>query len=217
MPTDNTEDRDDVAAAPALDASEESPLLPPQTPDTDEDRYTDQESAQKLERQNVLILVGVIIFLIGTFAGTFTPPINQIMEDILCRQYHPDVYGSVKPDDPDSICKSQDVQQQLAMLRGWAATFDCIPGILLGVPYGILSDSWGRKPVTVLSFVGLCLNCILFLIVRKYTTPRAASCFHPESTKRVLISRVQWAYPTSSRFGPCGLHRSAWSLVVAPA
>ncbi len=211
MRPDTTEDRDDVTAAPALDAGEESPLLPPHT--AEEDSYIDQESAQKLDRQNVLILVAVVIFIIGFFAGTFTPPVNQIMEDILCRQYHPDVYGSVQPDDPDSICKSQDVQKQLAMLRGWAATFDCIPGILLGVPYGILSDSWGRKPVTILSFVGLCINASLFLTVCMYTI--SSRCV--TLAEHVLTSRVQWPYPTSSRSGPCGLLPSAWSSVVAPA
>ncbi|OIW31379.1 MFS general substrate transporter [Coniochaeta ligniaria NRRL 30616] len=78
------------------------------------------------------------------------------MENIICRNYYPEVSDNVMAGDPR--CKRDDVQGTLATIRGWAYTFDCIPGILGAVPYGIMSDKWGRKPVFVLAISGLVLS-----------------------------------------------------------
>ncbi len=102
------------------------------------------------------------------------PPMNAVMESIICRQAHPDIFpptppppldqavagggrggggGLVLTDDPR--CKGPDVQGYLAMLRGWQATFDCVPGIVMAVPFGVLSDRWGRRPVLGVSLGGI--------------------------------------------------------------
>lgn len=44
--------------------------------------------------------------------------------------------------------------------------------ILLAVPFGSLSDKWGRKPVGILAIVGLFLVTVSYEVVCKYPRPR---------------------------------------------
>lgn len=126
-------------------ATAETPLLGRDSPEEPRDLY----------RQNVIILMFAFIFLIGLGAGLLFAPSSAIMENIICRSRYPDVTPNVMAGDPR--CKEPAVQGTLATIRGWATTLDCIPGILGAVPYGIMSDKWGRKPVLVLSLLGLVL------------------------------------------------------------
>ncbi|KAL2198393.1 major facilitator superfamily domain-containing protein [Corynascus similis CBS 632.67] len=71
--------------------------------------------------------------------------------------------GVVLVDDP--VCKAPDVQGYLAMLRAWQNTFDCLPGIVGAVPYGILSDRWGRRPVLGLGLAGISASVVFTYVV----------------------------------------------------
>jgi len=142
---------------------ERAPLLGPHGPEARLDSRREQL------RLRVTILAFVVIFLLELGIGMSVPPSSSIMEGIICEQMHPRVehknnttWGQGGPDDP---CKNPDVQSYLAMLRGWAATFDAIPGFLCAVPYGILSDRWGRRPVLVLGILGLTLNVCFTILV----------------------------------------------------
>lgn len=145
--------------------------------DGDDDDEDDDSSAgpdpiahlRAVLRPRVTLLALIIIFLVELGVGMVVPPANAIMESIICRKMHPDVFspgsgtlgaaarrlagGIVLTEEP--TCKNPDVQGYLAMLRGWASTFECIPGIVGAVPYGILSDRWGRKGVLGLSIWGI--------------------------------------------------------------
>ncbi|KAK4199848.1 major facilitator superfamily domain-containing protein [Triangularia verruculosa] len=132
------------------------------------------DELRNLIRPRVIILTFITLFLIELGIGITVAPINAIMESIICRQHYPKLPlspikqfagGVALIDDP--ICKSPDVQSELAMLRGWAQTFECIPGILGAVPYGILSDRWGRRPVLALSLFG-CLLSVGFMYLVFY-------------------------------------------------
>ncbi|GAB1311559.1 hypothetical protein MFIFM68171_01769 [Madurella fahalii] len=136
-------------------------------------------------RPRVTLLAFAIVFLVELGVGMVVPPANAIMESIICRQMHPEVFppglgpgpgfgtlaaatsrfagGIVLTDDP--ACKTPDVQGYLAMLRGWASTFECIPGIVGAVPYGILSDRWGRKGVLGLSLLGIWVGTAFTYVV----------------------------------------------------
>ncbi|KAK3311005.1 major facilitator superfamily domain-containing protein [Chaetomium strumarium] len=162
-------------------------------------------------RPRVILLCFVLIFLLELGIGMAVPPINAVMESIICRQMHPDAFSPPPPRPPlsppsppdisplpppgtgtgigsnnlaarlaehiirhyaggivlsdDPICKSPDVQGYLAMLRGWSNTFECIPGIVGAVPYGILSDRWGRRPVLGLSVFGIVLSYVFMYAV----------------------------------------------------
>jgi len=164
------------------------------------------EQVKSQLRKRVIPLAMVLIFLLELSVGIMQPPQNAIMESIICRKMHPEVFtppppgtgpgegllppalpgpdnldhmslamsgprtipsrpvrprlryypGLVLADDP--LCKGSDVQGYLATVVGWQSTFDSIPGIVGSVPYGVLSDRWGRRPVMGLSLVGIGLS-----------------------------------------------------------
>ncbi|KAK0733813.1 major facilitator superfamily domain-containing protein, partial [Lasiosphaeria miniovina] len=132
-------------------------------------------------RTRVTILSFSIIFLLGTVMGLAMPPLTAMMEAIICRAMHPEVDAPPPPDydprtgpwaawDPavlhdEPICKSADVQGYLAMLRGWVGTLDSMASLLTIVPFGVLSDRWGRRPVIVIASTGLTINLAFVCVV----------------------------------------------------
>lgn len=63
----------------------------------------------------------VFIFLVEVSQFVMEPPLQKILEDIICRNYHPDHLLRV-PRVQDQRCKNPDVQKTLAMVRGWSAS-----------------------------------------------------------------------------------------------
>ena len=185
-------------------AEEEEPTTPTTTTITnnghDDDDNDDDPANQPINhlrsllRPRVLLLTFALLFLIELSIGTMVTPTNAIMESIICRQMHPDLFsnatspsvsggdgnsngsstlipvrhfagGVILADDP--VCKGPDVQGYLAMLRGWQATFESVPGMLTAVPYGVLSDRWGRRGVLGLSLGGISLGVVWTFAVCK--------------------------------------------------
>jgi len=98
-------------------------------------------------------------------------PLMRILEAIICRSY----YESTTPIGidlsipiPEGKCKIPFVQSELAMLRGWDGTFSCIPGILVAVPFGMVADKYGRKPVLLLALLGVILGLLWVMVVSKF-------------------------------------------------
>ena len=142
-------DRDDVETAEDGSLTEEAPLL----------RIQGEDEPKHLYRQNTTILAFVAIFLFELGIGTMTPAINSVMEDIICRDYY-SIAGNPLSLSGDPRCKVSEIQGKLAMLRGWQTTFDCIPALVCAIPFGILADRIGRKPVLLLGAVGILLSLI---------------------------------------------------------
>ncbi|KAK4103346.1 MFS general substrate transporter [Parathielavia hyrcaniae] len=196
-----------LAGTPTPTTTTSSTTPPPPHPDDAiDDSHSDSDAASQdqdddtsppvshlgaaalLLRPRVILLSLALVFLIELGVGMTVPPLNAVMESIICRQMHPEVFspplpspsananatttmtmmvagkiryyagGLVLADDP--ACKGPDVQGYLAMLRGWANTFESIPGIVGAVPYGILSDRWGRRPLMGLSLAGIVLSYV---------------------------------------------------------
>ncbi|RFU33894.1 hypothetical protein B7463_g2408, partial [Scytalidium lignicola] len=111
-----------------------------------------------------LCFIMIICLEIGTILQL--APLNRVLEGIICRDFYPEMAGASPlslSDDPR--CKSTEVQSNLAMLRGWQATLECLPGIITGVPYGLLSDRYGRKMVFNLSLSGIILTAMWYATV----------------------------------------------------
>ncbi|KAJ5970219.1 uncharacterized protein N7479_000137 [Penicillium vulpinum] len=118
----------------------------------------------------LLICIVCAIFLLSADFGFFmsTAPQMAVYEDIICRNYQATLHGAgnetLSPSEPNP-CKSEAVQGELALVIGYQNTFDVIPGLVLSLPYGVLSDHWGRKPLLYLSMSGILLAEIWARIV----------------------------------------------------
>ena len=94
---------------------EEFPLLPNDLP---------ADIVQpKSFRFRVLLMCIVFLFIVEVSQFIMEPPLLKIMEDIICRKYYPD-HPLREPSILDRRCKNDEVQQTLAMVRGWCMSFE---------------------------------------------------------------------------------------------
>ncbi|GKT42536.1 efflux pump ustT [Colletotrichum spaethianum] len=104
-----------------------------------------------------LAMTFIILIEIGVYLQV--PPSYQLMEEIICRKHYPD--HIISQDDDDDLCKAALVQGELAMVKGWQASFDCIArksSLLTAIPYGVIADKYGRRPVLSLAMLGITLE-----------------------------------------------------------
>lgn len=95
--------------------SEHSPLLPNDLPP--------EIVPSKTFQRKVLLMCTVTLFIVTVSAYIMEPPLQNIMEDIICRKYFPD-HTLRMPRIQDHRCKNTEVQKSLAMLRGWGFAMD---------------------------------------------------------------------------------------------
>ncbi|KAJ5581546.1 hypothetical protein N7535_000166 [Penicillium sp. DV-2018c] len=120
--------------------------------------------------KKLLISILCAIFLLAADFGFFmsTAPQVAVYEEIICRNYQANLHktGNETLGPPGfNPCKSEAVQGELALVIGFQNTFDVLPGMALSLPYGLLADSWGRRPVLYLSMLGIMLGEIWVKIV----------------------------------------------------
>lgn len=140
-----------------------------------------------------VMLAGALLLLSVNFGGFMAqPPQLQIFEDIICRNYVQSINATSSDGAAalDNVCKSPAVQKELALVTGWKNTFDTLPceyiqiiqmvvgymesganvgiAVALALPFGILADKIGRKPVTIMALASLCCSEIWSRIVCTY-------------------------------------------------
>ena len=131
-----------------------------------------------------VVIILAIVFAVDVAAFMVIAPVQRIWESILCRDYYQEHDpsrigwdGNVE----ESLCKIPPIQKPLAKLRGWSSTVEVLPGtcapclyerycdemrlrflaaMLFKIPYGILADKIGRKPVAVMSLCGILASTI---------------------------------------------------------
>ncbi|OHE99738.1 Sir2 family protein [Colletotrichum orchidophilum] len=149
-PTKTVDDRNgDIEGRP----EEETPLLSHDLPST--------VAPSKSYQLRVIVLAVTFILIVEVGAWLQVPPAYQLMEKIICHQRYPDHIISSEDDD---ICKGPDVQGDLAMIRGWQNSFDCVPPLLTAIPYGVVADKYGRRPVLSLAMLGITLELLWMLL-----------------------------------------------------
>lgn len=74
-------------------------------------------------RRFVLGMCVLFLFIIEASQFILTPAMEQIMEDIICRNYHPD-HALAVPGAHDNRCKETEVQKRLAMVRSWSMSLE---------------------------------------------------------------------------------------------
>ncbi|KAJ5794581.1 MFS transporter [Penicillium paradoxum] len=126
--------------------------------------------AARSARQRFSVFVLCILFLTtGDFGiSLVTIPQTRLYESIACYQYYESQDPSrIGPDGsvPERLCKIAPVQGEVAFIRGYEALFTAIPGVALAIPYGLLADRWGRKPVVLMSIIGILLSMAFTLAV----------------------------------------------------
>ena len=137
------------------------PLLPtPVTSKTHDDHYW------------TYVRVFAIIWLVNIAFQILQPAQTQIFEDIYCRQYYENSgrgplpgLGLKQGRLPEELCKAGAVQKQVSSLKGWLEFYDAMPGLVMAIPIGILSDLFGRRPFFNLCFFVLAVQQAWITIV----------------------------------------------------
>lgn len=151
---------DTIESTPLLSVTDEH--------DHKSDGNSRRESWQTSE--NITLLVMLIVLLLSLGDQLMENPQIRIMEAVVCYRYYegadpsklllgrdavgPGAIGGVE----EMLCKTDDVQSELAMLRGWQQLFDGIPNLLLALPFGWVADRYGRKPLVVAGMLAFVLR-----------------------------------------------------------
>jgi hypothetical protein len=146
----------------------------------------------------VAIICIMCIFLVEVGDFMQRAPLMRIMEDIICRRYYESALNAgidLSLPIPEKDCKGPVVQSELAMVRGWDATFSCIPGLLLAVPYGVIADKFGRKLVLTLGLLGAVLSVVWGITVGENIP------IYIGRRKLTLIQSISVTFLTSDGFG----------------
>ncbi|KFA73437.1 hypothetical protein S40288_04186 [Stachybotrys chartarum IBT 40288] len=123
-----------------------------------------QAVPSKWFRRRVLAMCILFLFIAEVSTYIMDPPSQAIMEDIICRDRFPDHALNVW-DRRDDRCKDKLVQDTLAMVRSWQLVVENLVPVVVQIPFGVLADKYGRRPVLILSFVGCILNVAWVMLV----------------------------------------------------
>lgn len=120
----------------------------------------------------VVVISVVCIFLMELGDFMLRAPFMRILEDSICRSYFKSISAGIDfaLPIPEEDCKLPPIQRELANLKGWNITFQCLPGFFLAVPYGMLADKHGRKLVLLLSLLGSLLALLFTMFIGKKHT-----------------------------------------------
>ncbi|KAK5990617.1 Efflux pump ustT-like protein [Cladobotryum mycophilum] len=115
--------------------------------------------------RRLVISLSIVMLLLLNLNGTVSlAPLQMIMEDIICRKYYPENILSI-PGNRDELCKTANVQKTLAMVRSWVGFSDLLTSLFVQIPYGVIADKYGRRPVLMLALIGGLLNQSLTLLI----------------------------------------------------
>ncbi|KAB8245009.1 MFS multidrug transporter [Aspergillus flavus] len=128
----------------------------------------------------ILLCGGAVLFDLSNNLGSVAEV--AILEDIVCRDYY--ATTTANPILPSlERCKIDPVQTEIALLNGWRETFETIPAILLALPYGMLADKIGYRPVALLAFLGNAMSS---------NWSRVVFWLHPTLPTRALWLSAMW-------------------------
>ncbi|KAI0430725.1 MFS general substrate transporter [Xylaria sp. FL1042] len=157
--------------------SESTPLLHEALDDNDTRGVSDQpvsspsknrHVAQHRRKWRVILLLYACVFLMMLGNSMYPAALIQVLEDIICSDYYDSPSGGVALHqllDPDQGCKARAVQKELALVLGVLQFVPVFAGVLCTVPYSLLADRIGRKPVLMLSGAGVVVSFAWVLAV----------------------------------------------------
>lgn len=102
------------------------------------------------------IVAAILCFVLMDTGGKCVDlAFNALWESSICYNLHPDLRnGTLEDRLADPRCKGEDVQSELAVLKGWFNMWIMVPGLVMAMPYGILADRMGPRFVILLVPIG---------------------------------------------------------------
>ncbi|KAK2623992.1 hypothetical protein QTJ16_006626 [Diplocarpon rosae] len=134
--------------------SEATPLLTASRPSPK--KTTAVWECQVTSPRGITIVVALISVVLGSAGALVVVPRTRILEDVLCHRF----YGNLDVRNgaiDERLCKHDEIQSELAYLTGLITSIEAVVGFAFAFPYGILADRIGRRPVFLLSMVGVIL------------------------------------------------------------
>ncbi|KAM0410374.1 hypothetical protein ACHAPZ_000970 [Fusarium culmorum] len=174
------------ATSSVIDVDEQELLLQPEERDDEDDTKAADEYSTWHHHFRLLLLGYLSFIFLKLSPNMFNTLLSQILEGILCRQYH----GTSDPTS-DPRCKDEDVQGELSIILSMKATFELLPTVIFSIPYGLAADVYGRKPVLIVATLGCVLYGLAGLVI----------CMFPS----IFPLRLLWAAPMVSIIGVLGL------------
>ena len=159
--------------------SEATPLL---TPGLERNNPFEHRTKRKSwQTAPVVINIMYLTVLLFSFGDKLSEgPLLRVKEAVICYRHYervdpsklllgrdqigPGAIGGVL----ETLCKVDDVQNDLAALNGWQMVFDGIPGLLLAIPLGWAADKFGRWPVVEIGIISLAAKIAWMEIVTWY-------------------------------------------------
>jgi hypothetical protein len=184
---------------PSRDAyvEEQEFLLQPQDQSAQEQNEVNEPNP--LRQHFTLLALGYMSFIFLKLSpGMFNTILSQILEGILCRQYH----DTTDPTS-DPRCKDESVQGELSILLSMKATFELLPTVIFSIPYGLAADVYGRKPVLIVATLGCVIYGLVNLVI---CTSPLGRCIRWDLIH--LFRLVSQCIPDALAFGstPCIYH-----------
>ncbi|KAI0811445.1 MFS general substrate transporter [Xylaria sp. FL0064] len=117
-----------------------------------------RDAVKHRRKWRVILLLYASVFLMMLGNSLYPAALIQVLEDIICSDYYNSPSGGIALNlllDPDEGCKAHAVQKELALVLGVLQFVPVFAGVLCTVPYSLLADRIGRKPVLMLSGAGV--------------------------------------------------------------
>ena len=105
-------------------------------------------------QRRVIAVSFAMVILIDLAAFFLDAPQTSILEGIICSRHYNSVPG-------EHDCTVGPVQAELATVNQLLNTFNRLPGLLVAIPFGILADRYGRRPVIILPILGALLQDVI--------------------------------------------------------
>ncbi|KAG6356876.1 hypothetical protein INS49_014751 [Diaporthe citri] len=141
---------------------EERPLLGPSRGGGD---------ADAAYQRRVVTTTFIMVILVDLAGFLLEPPQTKILEGIICSRHYTDAATTAGAHD----CTAAPVQSELATVTQMLNTFNRLPGLVVAIPFGILADRYGRRPVLLLAILGALVQDVVSKAVLWYPdliTPR---------------------------------------------
>ncbi|OKL63828.1 hypothetical protein UA08_01092 [Talaromyces atroroseus] len=164
----------DSPSTPKVRSPAATPVSGQQTPlpsnDPGDDRPDDHNAAKLAEKAaqarvtHIWRLCFTIFALLHAGNVVLQPPLLQLKELSSCMSYYGPGWSLGRD------CRVDSVQDELTTLMKWQQLLDTAPGILFGAFYGMAADRFGRRPVLLLSLIGITLAAIWSQVVLFWPT-----------------------------------------------